>query len=100
VISHFNTPSLRRDSIRHECKVCCTFSEGKLLFSHEEYIDSPHDVGETVIFRPIKICCTVVMRVTMSLSVLLILGVGTSDLAIWCLDDGASGVDAAAGAAA
>jgi hypothetical protein len=71
------------------------------LIFHNDPVDSPHNEGETIIF---SLCCiqilrTVVTKVTVSLSVLLLLGEVSADVSDWPLGV-ATGIVAAVAAGA
>jgi hypothetical protein len=64
---------------------------GRLVFSHDEPVDSFHNDGESFMLclqcDEGHICCIVVMRVTASPPVLFFLFVGASDFQTWSSGD-------------
>jgi hypothetical protein len=72
-----------RSRIRREdrCKLYCTYCNGRPIFPHDEPADSLHNVAKlnrlslvSTVFSVVMIYCTVVMRLLISQSVLLLLG--------------------------
>jgi hypothetical protein len=99
--------SLRRGGLRRKvkCKLCFTYSGPRPLGSPDETVDSCHNDGEWSSFisdgrRPVMICHTVGLGVTMSASMLHLSSNGCIVFTVWSLALSASGFGAAVVAAA